>query len=254
MRDKNADEIVQDTLWLAHLESTGRAAEANDLALAEAHAIDRDLDVQVAGAARDYGTRKGELTQAAGHLKTLGMMFATTPELRGAISDLVKVAHEMITGEKEGEGEDEEEDEDEDEEEDEDTVEDALGVVPESSTVAETSAAAEPVGEVAAKEGAVDTTHGCGHDAASDHHMPGSFGDPSHMPSFDWFSDLDDSDDSDDSDSDDDLWLDAQSNPDTTRAKLYKLVATAVCVDRVQLPLITPAAHRSRTRTAMSRA
>lgn len=64
LRRKNADELLQDTLWLIYAESRGDS---------------------------------GELSLAAQHVKTLAAIIATNSDVRSALSELVVMARDMIT-------------------------------------------------------------------------------------------------------------------------------------------------------------
>lgn len=116
IKEKNGDQLVQDTLWLMHVESRRTVrpcGHANDdgtpplgpcqqcrrtsEARGEApHAIDQDLDAQVDTAAASHAQREGELAAAVRHIRTLAMIFATNVDLRQAVGDMVDAARQVL--------------------------------------------------------------------------------------------------------------------------------------------------------------
>lgn len=93
LRDKNSDELLQDTLRLLWPESQELEEYEWD------DPDDEDLAAAVAGSARGWGHPDGELAGAGLHLRRLATIFATSPEVREALTGLVGVARDMLPSE-----------------------------------------------------------------------------------------------------------------------------------------------------------
>jgi hypothetical protein len=103
LREKNGDELLQDTVWMAWFETRSGSQRAHVQATLpvpaghkEASGVDRsfenDLARDVDAAAREAGVRDGELREAVAHLRTLGTILLTNPQLRAAITELTALA------------------------------------------------------------------------------------------------------------------------------------------------------------------
>lgn len=110
LRDKNSDELVQDTLRLLWQESQGPSDEDDEdeepvpyvYAFAEEEEDepgDEDLHIAVLGTARAWGHPDGELASAGLHLRRLATIFVTNPEVREALTGLLGVARDMLPSE-----------------------------------------------------------------------------------------------------------------------------------------------------------
>lgn len=98
LREKNSDELLQDTLRLLWAESQGPDEEWEY----ECQEDDPDvehLDEAVRGTAIMWGHPDGELASAGLHLRRLATIFATTPEVREALTGLIGVARDMLPSE-----------------------------------------------------------------------------------------------------------------------------------------------------------
>ncbi|KLT45082.1 hypothetical protein CC85DRAFT_325993 [Cutaneotrichosporon oleaginosum] len=113
LAEKNGDELLQDTVWMAwyetrsgseraHLRATlpvappaGEGVTGGEHDRSFEDALARDVDA----AARKAGDRDGELREAVGHIRTLGTILFTNPQLRAAISEITALAREYRRGE-----------------------------------------------------------------------------------------------------------------------------------------------------------
>ena len=211
LREKNGDELAQDTLRLMFIESLpqiGNHAQpcvnpthASDgpvcacpkclAAKKRLHAIDQDLNSQVDKAAGGPPLREGEFAQGARHIRTLATIIATNADLRQTIMSLIDVGRQIIRSKKP-----------KDEDAAEAVTEEAavkppadLGSAPEEPQMETAEPEPAPV-EPAPSSTAVD-------EEEDDPPIPGAWGAP-------W---------EDDSDSDDDEFEDAEEHPleDTLR-------------------------------------
>lgn len=98
LREKNNDELLQDTLRLLWAESQGSPSEEE----CEWDSDDpdgEDLDAAITGTAWAWGHPDGELASAGLHLRRIATIFATTPEVREALTGLIGVARDMLPSE-----------------------------------------------------------------------------------------------------------------------------------------------------------
>lgn len=125
LREKNADELIQQTAFMIYRESqVGTDGAHRAVARAEAEAVRRaepptepvtvdsdgeslatvetspseaaEIEDSVDVAAADQATRDGQLVSAARNIRRLVTIFFTSPELRAAINDTLLVLQEMI--------------------------------------------------------------------------------------------------------------------------------------------------------------
>lgn len=176
LREKNGDELLQDTAWMAWFETRSGSQRARVQArhviptAPEARKaepggkVDRsfedDLARDVDAAAREAGDQDGELREAVGHLRTLWTIVFTNPELREAIAELPALARRH--GDSGAAAESQDQDGDAQPRQDAD------------------QGAVEAVGDAAAtaKAGTSDSGDSDDWRDAGDPHIPGAFGDP----------------------------------------------------------------------------
>lgn len=123
LREKNADELAQQTAWLVYDESrvgsdrsreAGAPAPAFDLErppAPEPVLVDSDgeslasvesdtgaaqLDHEVDNIAEDQAAPDGQLVEGARHVRRLAVIFFTNPELRSAAAEVVMVFRDMV--------------------------------------------------------------------------------------------------------------------------------------------------------------
>ncbi|BEJ12204.1 hypothetical protein CspHIS471_0206640 [Cutaneotrichosporon sp. HIS471] len=166
LREKDGDELLQDTLSMAWFETrrgshrppdqhafSGPSAR-NEIPASQAdRSFESDLARDVDAAAREGAERDGELREAVGYIRTLGTILFTNPELRAAITELTALAPKNGTDVVGAEGQDQDEN--------------AL------STANNKGEAAPSADAGASSSDAVDDWRN-----ADDFHIPGGFGDP----------------------------------------------------------------------------